>query len=262
MGGNSHSQPKKMFNFSKKNIVVTGGGTGIGFEIALSFYRANANVMIVGRREKVLSNAVDKIKKITPNHNNHLSFFECDMSNEKKVKNLFNSAIDRLSNINILINNCSSWSLEPINNLEIKNVKDHINNIYLSTIIGTKHGSLNLSQGGSIINISSFSSIIPMKDGSIYSSLKSGINNFTRSSASEFANKKIRVNSIIPGVIETPMTSKFIEKNYKQIVSNISLGRVGTCNEVANVALFLCSDFASYINGASVEVSGGKFLTQ
>tara|TARA_Y100001936_G_scaffold249538_1_gene300083 strand:+ start:1001 stop:1756 length:756 start_codon:yes stop_codon:yes gene_type:complete len=251
-----------MFNFSEKNIVITGGGTGIGFEIALSFFKAKANVMIAGRREKVLREAVDKIKKMAPNHNGNLFYFECDMSKEKEVKNLFSTASDKFSNINILINNCSSWTLEPISDLEINNVKDHINNVYLSTIISTKHGSLNLSEGGSIINISSFSSIIPMKDGSIYSSLKSGINNFTKSSASELANKNIRVNSIIPGVIKTPMTSKYIDKNYKQIVSKISLGRVGTCNEVASVALFLCSDFASYVNGASIEVTGGKFLTQ
>tara|TARA_Y100000741_G_C18227909_1_gene548588 strand:- start:234 stop:989 length:756 start_codon:yes stop_codon:yes gene_type:complete len=251
-----------MFNFSKKNIIVTGGGTGIGFEIALSFFREKANIMIVGRREKVLIEAVNKIKKIVPDDDSNLFYYECDMSKEKEVKNLFSAATDKFSDINILINNCSSWSLEPINNLEIKNVKDHISNIYLSTIISTKHGSINLSEGGSIINISSFSSIIPMKEGSIYSSLKSGINNFTKSSASELANKKIRVNSIIPGVIKTPMTSKYIDKNYNQIVSKISLGRVGTCEEVANVALFLCSDFASYVNGTSIEVSGGKFLTQ
>ena len=85
---------------------------------------------------------------------------------------------------------------------------------------------------------------------------------FTRSSAQELGGKGIRVNCIIPGVIRTPMTSKYIDDNFEKIIKPIALNRIGNAKDIANVVLFLSSDYSSYITGASLEVSGGKYLTQ
>ena len=115
---------------------------------------------------------------------------------------------------------------------------------------------------GVIINIGSFAGILPMKNSSIYSSLKSAVHTFTKSSASELGIKGIRVNCIIPGVIRTPMTSKYIDDNYNQIIKPISLKNIGTTMDIANAVIFLCSNKAKYITGAMLEVTGGKFSSQ
>jgi len=119
-----------------------------------------------------------------------------------------------------------------------------------------------MTSKGVIINLGSFAGVLPMKNASIYSLLKSSINAFTKSSASELASKDIRVNCIIPGVVRTPMTSKYIDENYNKIIKPIAMERVGDPSEIANAILFLCSDLASYITGTTLEVTGGKYLTQ
>jgi 3-oxoacyl-[acyl-carrier protein] reductase len=119
-----------------------------------------------------------------------------------------------------------------------------------------------MKKSGVIINIGSFAGIIPMKNASLYSSYKSSINSFTKSAATELADLNIRVNCVIPGVIRTSMTSDYIDDNYDKLISAIPLNRIGTTEEVANTVLFLCSDMASYITGAILEVTGGKYITQ
>ena len=164
--------------------------------------------------------------------------------------------------IDILINNCGTWSLGPISELKNSEIDAHYNNILKSTILGTKFASAYLGESGVIINVGSFAGILPMRNASIYSSFKSAINVFTRSSATELGKLGIRVNCITPGVIRTPMTSQYIDDNYDKIIEPIALGRVGSCEEVANAVLFLCSDLASYITGTVLEITGGKYMTQ
>ena len=114
----------------------------------------------------------------------------------------------------------------------------------------------------SIINISSFAGIMPQKKSSIYACLKAAIINFTKSSASELAQYGIRVNCITPGVINTNMTKEYIEKNKNNLLKPISLNRFGKMKEVANGIIFLSSEYANYINGENLCITGGKYLTQ
>jgi len=251
-----------MFDFSNKSVIISGGGTGIGFEIARSFAFCGAKVTIVGRRKNVLEEALFQINKLIPKSKNNISLFRCDMSNEKSVSDLFQTVRSTFDKIDILINNCGYWSLAQINEINDNEIEDHFNNIIKSTILGTKFAANYLPNSGVIINIGSFAGILPMKNASIYSLLKSAINTFTKSSAAELGAKGIRVNCIIPGVIRTPMTSKYIDDNYEKIIEPIALGRVGDCQEVSNAVLFLCSELASYVTGTSLEITGGKYLTQ
>ena len=250
------------FDFTDKTVIVTGGGTGIGFEIAKSFVLCGAKVTIAGRRKDVLEEALLRIKKEIPKSEDNIISLTCDMSNEQSVNDLFQTVQSTFNNIDILINNCGTWSLGSINELKDSEIDAHFNNILKSTILGTKFASAYFGESGVIINVGSFAGILPMKNASIYSSLKSAINNFTRSSAKELGKKGIRVNCIIPGVIRTSMTSQYIDDNYEKIIKPIALGRVGSCEEVANGVLFLCSDLASYITGAILEITGGKYTTQ
>tara|TARA_Y100000768_G_scaffold387668_1_gene379715 strand:- start:1045 stop:1809 length:765 start_codon:yes stop_codon:yes gene_type:complete len=250
------------FNFNKKTAIISGGGTGIGFHSARLFLKSKANVIITGRRKKILQLAQSNLLTEFPEYKDSLVIFDGDMSNENFVASIFENSIEKFKSVNILVNNCASWALDSIEDLEITSINEQLNNGFISTLIGTKYAAKKLEKGGSIVNLSSFSSKIPMKNGSIYSSIKSAINTFTKSSASELAKNDIRVNSIIPGVIRTPMTSKYIDENYNKLIAPIALGRVGTCTEVANAILFLSSELSSYITGTTLEVSGGKYLTQ
>ena len=251
-----------LFDFTDKTVIVSGGGTGIGFEIAKSFVLYGAKVTIAGRRKDVLEETLLQIKKEIPRSDNKIFSTSCDMSNEKSVSSLFKTVQSVFQGIDILINNCGTWSLGPINELSEGEIENHFNNTLKSTIMGTKYAYEFMGKGSVIINIGSFAGIIPMKNASIYSSFKSAINTFTKSSAAELGQKGIRVNCITPGVIRTPMTSQYIDDNYDKIIKPIALGRVGNCEEVANGVLFLCSDLASYITGAVLEITGGKYATQ
>ena len=250
------------FNFNNKSVIISGGGTGIGKEIAKSFFEHGASVTITGRRLNILEKAVKHILKEYPESKANIHFYKCDMSNEKSVNKLFNNVKKINGRIDILINNCGDWSINKINDLTESDINKHFNNILKSTILGTKLSSKQMSSKGVIINLGSFAGILPMKNGSVYSLLKSAINTFTKSSAAELSSKDIRVNCLIPGVVRTPMTSKYIDENYNKIIKPIAMGRVGEAKEIANAILFLCSDLASYITGTTLEVTGGKYLTQ
>ena len=250
------------FDFTDKTVIVTGGGTGIGFKIANSFVSCGAKVTIVGRRKDIIEKALLQIKKKIPKSEDNIISLTCDMSNEQSVSDLFQTVQSTFNNIDILINNCGTWSLGQINELKDSEIDAHFNNILKSTILATKYAAAHLGESGAIVNVGSFAGILPMKNASIYSSFKSAINVFTKSSATEFGKSGIRVNCITPGVIRTPMTSQYIDNNYNKIIEPIALGRVGSCEEVANAVLFLCSDLASYVTRTLLEVTGGKYTTQ
>ena len=250
------------FDFTDKTVIVTGGGTGIGFEIANFFVSCGAKVTIVGRRKNIIEKALLQIKKKIPKSEDNIISLTCDMSNEQSVSDLFQTVQSTFNNIDILINNCGTWTLDVISKLENDVIDKHYNNILKSTILGTKYAAKYMNKGGVIINIGSFAGILSMKNASLYSSFKSAINTFTKSSAEELGEKSIRVNCVVPGVIRTPMTSQYIDDNYNKIIKPIALGRVGSCEEVANGVLFLCSDLASYITGVILEITGGKYATQ
>jgi NAD(P)-dependent dehydrogenase (short-subunit alcohol dehydrogenase family) len=113
-----------------------------------------------------------------------------------------------------------------------------------------------------IINLSSFAAIMPSSGYGIYASSKSALTNLTKTMAAEWSKFNIRVNCIIPGVIETPMTKNIIKIKQAELLLPIALKRIGEPNEVAHVALFLASEYSSYICGATIDVTGGKYIIQ
>ncbi len=106
------------FDFTDKTVIVTGGGTGIGFEIAKSFVLCGAKVTIAGRRKDVLEEALLQIKKKIPKSEDNVISLTCDMSNEQSVSDLFQTVQSTFNNIDILINNCGTWTLDMISELE------------------------------------------------------------------------------------------------------------------------------------------------
>ena len=117
-----------------------------------------------------------------------------------------------------------------------------------------------MRKGGSIINMSSITGVIGNIGQSNYSASKAGVIGFTKSVAREFAGKNLRVNAIAPGFIKTDMTEQLSEGIQENILRNIPMERIGDAEEVANVALFLASDLASYITGQVINVNGGMSM--
>ena len=250
------------FNFTNKTVIVTGGGTGIGSTIAEYFLACGANVVIAGRRKEVLNRAINEVVKKNDGYHGRIMATPCDMSLESSINELTQRTLEQFKRLDIFINNSGVWSLNSIFDLTDDEVVYSFNNILKSTILGTKVSAQSMKSGCVIINIGSFAGLMAMKNASLYSSFKSGVISFTKSAASELASLKIRVNCIIPGVIRTPMTSEHIDQHHEQIIKPIPLKRVGKAEEVANGVLFLSSSLASYITGACLEITGGKYSTQ
>ena len=149
--------------------------------------------------------------------------------------------------------------------LTVEDIDYAFNNILKSTIYGTKNAAAAMkknSDGGSIINIGSFAGIMAQKNASLYACFKAAIISFTKSAAAELAEYNIRVNCVTPGVISTAMTDDYINDNYQNLIQQISLKKIGTTEEVANGVVFLSSDYASYITGENLCITGGKYLIQ
>ena len=234
-------------NFSNQTVIVTGGGTGIGLAIVKAYLDQGANVVICGRREAILEKSVKSLIKIKEEYQDRLFSVKADMSVDKQVINLFKRAKENFSSINILINNAGVWNETPLLECTSDEIDFTFNNNLKSTILGTKIAGEKLKSGGSIVNIGSFAGILSIKSASLYSTYKAAVCHFTKSAAAELAEKNIRVNCVIPGVVKTPMTDDYIAKHYDRLIKPISLKRFGTPQEIAAGVLFLTSEIATII---------------
>ena len=249
------------FDFENHVALIGGGGGGIGVAVARRFLESGAKVAIIGRNQSRLDEAVSQLDGLGLPCD-ALRTFTADLSHWEEQKQIAEQVQQSLGELDIVVNSAGLWELMPIEGLGDDLLNDFVDTNLKTVIYGVKMARHFLRQGGSVIILGSFAGMIPMAKASVYSALKSAVCSFTRSAAAELAPHGIRVNCVIPGVIRTPMTSDYIDQNYDKIINPISMGRVGDAVEVADGILFLCSDRASYITGATLEITGGKFSTQ
>lgn len=246
-----------------KTVIISGGGSGIGYETAKVFLEKSDTVIISGKNKQKLHNAQKQLKIEYPNSS--IYTYSADMSNFIDVQLLFEYAITHTGSVNILVNNCGKWFSKPLSEISDKDIYETFDNNLKTVIVGTivaNQFMRTIDSYNHIINIGSYAGTIPRHTASLYSCFKSGIINFTKSSASELIENHIKVNCVIPGIIETPMTSDNIEKNKDNLIEPVSMKRTGHPREVATTIYWLTTPDSSYINGTSIEVSGGKYLTQ
>lgn len=240
-----------------KVAVITGGNSGIGLATAERFVSEGAYVFINGRRQSELDAAVKKIGK-------SISGVQGDVSNLADLDRLYATVKEQKGRIDILFANAGVGELVPLGEISEAHF-DKTFRINVKGVLFTVQKALPLFQdgGGSIILNASIASSKGAEALSVYSATKAAIRSFARTWTVELKHRKIRVNAISPGPIDTPgfnglaLSEEQIEQFKTSIVSTVPMGRMGSPDEVAKVVSFLASDDSSFITGIELFVDGG-----
>jgi NAD(P)-dependent dehydrogenase (short-subunit alcohol dehydrogenase family) len=244
-----------------KVAVITGGSSGIGLATAQRFVEEGAYVFITGRRQSQLDQAVKQIGK---NNNNNVTGVQGDVSNLADLDRLYATVKEQKGRIDILFANAGIGELAPLGAITEAHF-DKTLGINVKGLLFTVQKALPLFQdgGGSIILNASIASSKGIEALSVYSATKAAVRSFARSWTVDLKHRKIRVNAISPGPIDTPGVSELvqgeeqIEQFKTSIISTVPMGRMGSPDEVAKAASFLASDDSSYVTGIELFVDGG-----
>lgn len=240
-----------------KVAFVSGGGTGIGAATAIRFAQEGATVVICGRRKEPLDEVVAQITKSGGN----AEAVQADVSDEAQYTAAIEGAAKRHGGLDVLVNNAMAFTWGGIAKTSTADWRANFATSVDGTFWGTRTAmKLMKERGGSIVNVSSICGTLGTPWMAGYSAAKAAIINFTRAAAAEGAPARIRVNVVIPAVVETPATAGMIKdaKARRNAEKLIPLGRIGQPEELANAILFLASDEASYVTGAALPVDGGR----
>jgi NAD(P)-dependent dehydrogenase (short-subunit alcohol dehydrogenase family) len=233
-----------------KIAVITGGNSGIGLATAHRFVEEGAYVFITGRRQNELNKAVKQIGK-------NVIGVQGDVTNLEDLDRLYQTVKQQKGRIDILFANAGIGELAPLGSVT-ESLFDKIFDIHVRGLLFTVQKALPLFQdGGSIILTSSIAGSKGFEGFSVYSAAKAAIRSFARSWTVDLKSRKIRVNAISPGLIETPLTAELNEQVKTNLVSMVPLGRMGRPDEIAKAVSFLASDDSSYITGIELFIDGG-----
>ncbi|MDQ4481080.1 3-oxoacyl-ACP reductase FabG [Bacillus cereus] len=237
-----------------KTAVVTGAAQGIGKEIARVYAKLGAKVLISDVNE-------EKLQKTTReflDEGYEVSLYRCDVSNQNEAKSLIEYAVQKFGTLHILVNNAGITRDAMLHKME-KSSWEQVLQVNLTGVFYCMQPALLYmrQQGyGRIINISSIS-----RGGNIgqanYAATKAGVVGLTKTAAKEVGSFGITCNAICPGFMDTDMTKTIPDKVKEKMVGAIPVGRIGTPEDIANAAAFLASEYASYITGEVLNVSGG-----
>jgi 3-oxoacyl-[acyl-carrier protein] reductase len=242
-----------------KVAVVTGASKGIGAGIAKAYALQGAIVVVNYAKDKIrATTVVDDIVKLE----GRAMAVQVDVSKPADVEKLFKETMAAFNKVDILVNNAGIYDVVMLEALTIEHIHANINTNLIGTILcAQKAVELMGRKGGNIINISSTVSVNPMPGTLIYAATKAAIDNVTKVLAKELGPKKIRVNTISPGITETEGSHEqgFMGGEWEaQLVAQVPLGRIGQPNDIAKVAVFLASDEAAWVTGERIQVSGGQ----
>ena len=241
-----------------KTALVTGAGKGIGKASAIALAEAGADLIILSRTKSDL----EKVKKQIIKLKRKCTIYDCDISNFENLKLVFN----KISKIDILVNNAGTNRPEYFTKID-KEDMDYVVDLNLKAAFHVAQMASKLmiktrnrkSIGGSIINISSQLGKVGAPKRSVYNMTKFGIEGLTRGMALDLAKDNIRVNTVCPTFVETPLVKKFFkDKKFKtQMINNIPLGRLATESDIATAIVYLASNASSMITGSSLMIDGG-----
>jgi NAD(P)-dependent dehydrogenase (short-subunit alcohol dehydrogenase family) len=240
-----------------KVAVVTGGNSGMGLATAQRFVAEGAYVFITGRRQAALDQAVDLIGR-------NVTAVQGDVSNLADLDRLYATVREQKGRIDVLFANAGVADFGPLGEITEEHF-DWIFDINVRELLFSVQKALPLFQeGGSIILNASIASIKGLPSMSVYSASKAAVRSFARGWTADLKDRKIRVNTLSPGWIDTPIIEgnrlikeQGIEQFKSHVVAPVPMGRLGTSDEIANAALFLASDDSSFVTGIELFVDGG-----
>lgn len=250
-----------MKSLENKVAIVTGGGSGIGKAISLLYATEGAKLVISDVNEQGGNETANEIKS----KGGDAIFVNADTSKPDDSRNVVEQAVKTFGGLHIAVNNAGiGGPLKPIGEYPIDGWEKVISINLSGVFYGLRYQipAMLTSGGGSIVNIASILGKVGTPNSCAYVAAKHGVIGLTETAALEYANQKIRVNSIGPGYIITPLLTKSLdEAAMKGLVSLHPMGRLGRSEEVAELALFLNSDKSSFVTGSYYNVDGG-YLAQ
>ena len=247
-----------MKKLENKVAVITGASKGIGAGIAKQLAAAGANVVVNYASAKAGADAV--VAEIVANGGKAIAV-QGNVTSEADLARLFEETQQAFGAVDILVNNAGVYKFGAIEEINAEDFHQQFDTNVLGLLLATKVAVKNFNtNGGSIINIGSAVSAITPVASAVYTATKSAVDAITHVLAKELAGKKIRVNSINPGMVETEgtHTAGFIGSDFEtELVRTTPLGRVGQPGDIADVAVFLASEDARWLTGEILLVSGG-----
>ena len=242
-------------NLKKKYALVTGAGKGLGRACSIALAEAGATVIALSRTQSDLNKLEKDIKKVK----GKVIKIECDVMNYQDLREKLN----KIKIIDILVNNAGTNIPEPFENIKQSSM-NYLVDLNLKAAFNVaqlvvKKMIKNKKRSGSIINMSSQLGHVGMIGRNVYNMTKFGIEGLTKGMGVELANKNIRVNSVAPTFVETPMVKRFFKNNKfkKLVLEKIPVGKVATESDVATTVCFLASSASSMITGTSIIIDGG-----
>ena len=249
----------KNYNLKNKTAVVTGAGKGLGRACAIALAEAGANLIIISRTKKDLDEVSKKIKKIKSKCKSYV----CDITNYNQIKEIIN----KQSKIDILINNAGNNIPEHFTKVKTKNMEYLVKINTMATFNLAQLCALKMIKfknrkkiGGAIVNMSSQMGHVGGPIRSVYNMTKFGLEGLTKGMSIDLAKYNIRVNTVCPTFVVTPMTKRFLKdkKFKKSMLESIPLGRFAELPEISSAVVFIASAAASMITGTSLLVDGGR----
>jgi short-subunit dehydrogenase len=243
----------------KKTILITGATSGIGEAVAKNFFKKGYKLILTYRIKS-------KIKEWQKNNSQSVSMIKIDLGKQKDLDKLCDNIKKLKIKFDILINNAGIYNYKEGINFTFNDLNSEFRVNCFAPVMISSSFALQLKKRkkiGKIINLTSFASDMPSFGRSIYAASKSALKIFTRSLAAEFSALDLAtVNSVSPGVIPTEINKHILKKDKEKLLKPIALKKFGSTDDISNCIEFLISERSNYINGATLDVSGGKFLIQ
>lgn len=252
---------KIVTRLSGKVALITGGGTGIGRAIALAFAREGASVAVAGRRIEKLREVIGEVQKA----GGAGLAMECDVTRTAEVERAVKGTVERFGRVNVLVNNAGTLHVSTVEGIS-EEEWDRMMTVNVKGPFLMSRAVLpefRKCGGGAIVNIGSVLGLVAVKDRAGYCASKGAVTMLTKAMALDHAHEKIRVNCICPSVVDTDLVKGVFNETeegqakLRARLTTIPLGRLGQPQDVAEMAVFLASEEASWLTGATIPLDGG-----
>lgn len=242
-----------------KIAIVTGAGRGIGRAVALDLAHEGAKVVVNYSRS---ADAAEQVVHEIVTAGGEAVAMQADVAQSAQVDALVSATLERFGRIDILVNNAGITRDKLILRMTEEDWDAVLDTNLKGAFLCVKAVAPRMvkQKGGIIVNIGSVIGKVGQAGQVNYSSSKSGLIGLTKSVAKELGSRNIRVNAVAPGYVETDMTQVLKEEHREAVMKQVPLGRLGRCEDIAQVVTFLCSEAAAYIQGEVISVDGGLFM--